>query len=141
MVCTAIWRRFQPKAPLASNRAMPARRPHPTPQGPIGDHLFSQPYNRECDQAASFGQPRFPKPLNCLLRLQLTAPGDISRDCKSGIELQHARRCLTRLRIASEMRESGRETAVSRRKGGVLTKTFLPCDEGFVKATELNVGI
>src|SRR5262245_19547815 len=92
-------------------------------------------------KAVSFGQPCFPKALDRLLRVQLATPGDIPRDCKGGIELQHARRCLTRLRIASEMSESGRETAVSRRKGGVLTKAFLPCDEGFVKATKLNIGI
>jgi hypothetical protein len=39
------------------------------------------------------------------------------------------------------MGESGRETAVSSRKEGVLTLGFLPCDDGLVKATKLNKGI
>src|SRR5215475_15902856 len=92
-------------------------------------------------KAVSFGQPCFPKALDRLLRVQLATPGDIPRDCKGGIELQHARRCLARLRITSEMGESGCETAVSWRKGGILTKTLLPCDKGFVKTTKLNIGI
>jgi hypothetical protein len=45
------------------------------------------------------------------------------------------------LSVTSEMGESGRETAVSSRKDGVLTLGFLPCDDGLVKATELNKGI
>jgi hypothetical protein len=39
------------------------------------------------------------------------------------------------------MGESGRETAVSWRKGGVVALGFLPCDNGLVKAAKLNKGI
>jgi hypothetical protein len=38
------------------------------------------------------------------------------------------------------MGESGRETAVNHRKGGVLTLGFLHCNDGLVKATKLNQG-
>ena len=54
---------------------------------------------------------------------------------KDGIELKHTRRCLTRLRITSEMGERGRETAVSCPIGGVLTLSFLRCNDGLVKPT------
>jgi hypothetical protein len=39
------------------------------------------------------------------------------------------------------MSESGREAAVSLRKGGALLRGFLPCDDGLVKATQLNKGL
>ena len=38
------------------------------------------------------------------------------------------------------MGESGREAAVRCHIGGILTKGFLPCDDGLVKATKLNKG-
>jgi hypothetical protein len=60
---------------------------------------------------------------------------------KDGIDLKQTRRRLTRLGVTSEKGESGRETAVSYRKGRVLTKGSLPCDDGLVKATKLNKGI
>ena len=63
-----------------------------------------------------------------------------ARYCKGGIELKHTRRRLTRLSVTSEMGEGGRETAVSCPIGGILTKGFLPCDDGLVKATKLNKG-
>ena len=69
----------------------------------------------------SFGQPRFPKALNQQLRVCLSAPSDQRRYCKGGIDLKHTRRRLTGLSVTSEMGESGRETAVSYRKGRVLT--------------------
>jgi hypothetical protein len=47
------------------------------------------------------------------------------------------RRRLTRLSVTSEVGKSGRKTAVSYRKGGVLTLGFLPSDDGLVKATKL----
>src|ERR1700676_2982982 len=86
------------------------------------------------------GQPRFPKALNEQLRPCQSAPGDQRRYCKGGIKLKHTHRRLTRLSIASEMGESGRETAVSYRKGGVVALSFLPCHDGLVKATELDKG-
>ncbi len=55
--------------------------------------------------------------------------------------LKHKRRRLTRLGVTSEMSESGRETKVSGRMGGLLTLGFLSCDNGLVKATKLNEGI
>jgi hypothetical protein len=39
------------------------------------------------------------------------------------------------------MGESGRETAISWRKRGVLALGFLPCDYGLVKAAKLNQGL
>src|ERR1700752_2242055 len=87
----------------------------------------------------SFGQPRFPKPLNQQLRVCLSAPTHPRRYCEGGIELKHTRRRLTGLCIASEMTESRRKTVVSSPKGGgVLTKGFLPGGDGLVKATKLN---
>ena len=86
------------------------------------------------------GQPRFPKTLNQQLRVGLPTTGDPRRYCKGGIKLKHARRRLTRLSVTSKMGESGRETAIRYRKGGVLTQGFLPCDDGLVKATKLNQG-
>ncbi len=62
------------------------------------------------------------------------------RYCKGGIDLKHTRRRLTRLIVTSEMGESGRQTAVSCRKGGVQTLGFLPGDDGLVKAAKLNKG-
>jgi len=81
----------------------------------------------------SFGQPRFPKTLNEQLRPCLSAPGDQRKYCKGGIKLKHTHRRLTRLSVASEMGESGRETAVSYRKGGVVTLSFPSCDDGLVR--------
>src|SRR5262249_21763167 len=63
------------------------------------------------------------------------------RYCEGGIELKNTRHRLTRLSFTSEMGKRGRETAVSCRPGGVLTKGFLPCHDGLVKATKLNKGI
>src|SRR5262245_6082853 len=88
-----------------------------------------------------FGQPRFPKALDHQFRVRLPAPGDPLRYCKGGIELKQTRHRLTRLSIASEMAQSGRETAVSHPIGGVLTKGLLRCDDGLVKARKLNKGI
>jgi hypothetical protein len=68
----------------------------------------------------------------------LPAPSDPRRYGEGGIDLKQTRRHLSGLSISSEMGESGRETAVSYRKGGVLTQGFLPCDDGFAKATKLN---
>ena len=59
---------------------------------------------------------------------------------KAGSTSSRTRRRLTRLSVASEMGESGCETAVSWRIGGVLTLGFLPGDDGLVKATKLNKG-
>ena len=70
----------------------------------------------------------------------MPAAGDIRGYCKSGIVLKHTRRRLSRLGVTSEMGEGRRETAVSCRIGGVLTKGFLSSDDGFVKATKLNKG-
>src|SRR5262249_53905532 len=81
-----------------------------------------------------FGQSRFPKALRHQLRLCLPAPSDPRGHRKGGIELEQTRRRLTRLSVTSEMGESGRETAVSSRKGGVLSFGFLPCDDGLIKA-------
>jgi hypothetical protein len=88
----------------------------------------------------SFGQPRFPKPLNQQLRLRkcLSRPGDPHRYCKGGIELEQTRRRLTCLSVTSEMGRSGCETAVSLLEEGVLTKGFPRCNNRLVKATELN---
>jgi hypothetical protein len=59
------------------------------------------------------GQPRFPKTLDQQLRVGLPTTGDQRGYCKRGIKLKQLRRRLTRLRVASDMGESGRETAVS----------------------------
>src|SRR5258707_13973344 len=59
------------------------------------------------------GQPRLPKTLSHQLRVRWPAPSDPSRYCKGWIDLKQTRRRLTRLRVASEMGESGRETVVS----------------------------
>ena len=56
----------------------------------------------------------------------MPAASDQPGYCKGGIELKQSRRRLTGLRITSEMGESGRETAVSSRKRGVLTQGSLP---------------
>src|SRR5215475_7490917 len=87
------------------------------------------------------GQPRLPKTLNQQLRVCLSAPGDPRRYCEGSINLKQTRRRLTSLSITSEMGECSRETAVSCRKGGVLTLRFLPRDDGLVKATKVNKGI
>src|ERR1700746_1790331 len=91
--------------------------------------------------AGSFGQPRFPKALDQQLRVRLAAPGDPRAYGKPGIKLKQTHRRLTRLGVAFEVSESGRETAVSRRIGEVLAKDFLPCGNGRVKAPKLNKGI
>src|SRR5262245_52966068 len=96
---------------------------------------------RQGGVARSFGQARFPKTLDQQLRVGLPAPGDEYRYCKGGIELKQTRRRLTGLRVASEMGESGCETAVSCRKGGGLTQGLLPCGDGLVKTAKLNKGI
>jgi hypothetical protein len=103
-------------------------------------HLFASSARA---RVGSFGQPGFPKALNKHLRARLPEPGrpgDIRRYCKGGIELKQTRCRFTGLSVTSEMGESGRETAVSCRKGGVLTLGFLPCDDGLVKATKLDKG-
>jgi len=64
----------------------------------------------------------------------LPAASDPRGYCKVGIDLEQTRRRLTGLCITSEMGESGRETAVSWRIGGVLTLGFLPSDDSLVKA-------
>jgi hypothetical protein len=94
----------------------------------------------DADEHNSFGQPRFPQSLNLQLRVGLAAPGDPRGNCKVGIDLKQMRRCLTGLRVTSEMGEGGRETAISRRIGEVLTLGFLTRDDGLVKATKLNKG-
>jgi hypothetical protein len=120
--------------------------------GVVYDHMCQQ----QCDQRAanrvlfdhlveagapcSFGQPRLPKPLNQQLRVCLSAPTHPRGYCEGGIDLKHTRRRLAGLGIASEMSESGRETVVSSRMEGVLTKGFLRCDNGLVKAMKLNKG-
>ena len=70
----------------------------------------------------------------------MSAPGDMRRYCKGGIDLKHTRRRVVRLSVTSEMGEGGREAAVSCHKGGVLTKGFLQYDDRLVKATKLNKG-
>src|SRR6516165_943537 len=87
----------------------------------------------------SFGQPGFAKALNQQLRVCLPAASDPRGYCKAGIGLKDMSRLLTRLSFASEKGESGRETAVTCRIGGVLTPGFLPCGDGLVKATKLNI--
>jgi hypothetical protein len=84
------------------------------------------------------GQPRFPKTLNQQLQTCHPAPSDRRRYRKGGIELERACRRLTGLSIAPEMRESGGETAVSYRKGGVLALRFFSSDDRLVKSTKLN---
>src|SRR5262249_34608843 len=94
--------------------------------------------------ACSFWQPRFPKTLNQQLPTRFREPGrpgDPRGYRKRGIKLKQARRRITRLSVTSKVGESGRETAVSRRKGRVLTLPFLPRDDGLVEATKLNKGI
>src|SRR3982075_3233880 len=86
-----------------------------------------------------FGQPRFPKTLNEQLRVCLSAPGDKRRYCKGGIDLKHTRRRVVRLSVTSEMGEGGRDAMVSCHIV-VLTKGFLPYDDGLVKATKLDKG-
>src|SRR5215471_4403054 len=90
--------------------------------------------------AGSFRQPRFPKALNQQLRVCLPAPSDPRRDCKCGIDLKQTRRRLTRLSVTFEMGERGGETVVRYLIGGVQTLSFLPGDDGLVKATKLNQG-
>src|SRR5260370_40456924 len=92
------------------------------------------------ERTGSFGQPRFPKALNQHLQVCLPAPSDPRGYCKGGIELKQTRRRLTGLSVTSKMGESGCETAIRYRKGGVLTQGFLPCDDGLVKAPKLNQG-
>jgi hypothetical protein len=70
----------------------------------------------------------------------LSAPGDKRRYCKGGIDLKHTRRRVVRLSVTSEMGEGGREAIVSCHIGGILTKGFLPYDDGLVKAAKLNKG-
>src|SRR5262249_45960723 len=101
---------------------------------------FQSVHRRE-QTRASFGQSRFSKAFNQPLSVCLPAPSDPPRYCKCVIDLKQASRRLTRLSVTSEMSESGRKTTVSYRKGGVLTKGFLPCDDCLVKATKLNKGI
>jgi hypothetical protein len=84
------------------------------------------------------GQSRFPKTLDQQLQICHPAPSDRRRYRKRGLELERACRRLTGRSIAPEMRESGGETAVSYRKGGVLALRFLPRDDGLVKASKLN---
>jgi hypothetical protein len=100
------------------------------------------PYGQPADagEHGLFGQPRFPKALNRQLRVRLPASGDPRGYCKVGIDLKQTRRRLARLSVTSEVGKSGREAAISYRKGGVLTLGFLPCDDGLVKATKLNQG-
>ena len=43
-----------------------------------------------------------------------------------------------RLKVTSDMGESGREAAVSCPKGGVLMLGFLRCDDRLVKPTKLE---
>ena len=90
--------------------------------------------------AASFGQPRFAKALNHQRRVRLPAAGDPRRYCKGGIDLKQLRRRLTRLSVTSEMSEGGGETTVRYLIGGVQTLSFLPGDDGLIKATKLNQG-
>ena len=87
----------------------------------------------------SFGQPRFPKPLNQQLRVRLSTASDPRSNRKVGIDLKQTNRRLAGLSITSEMGESRREK-VSSRMEGVLTYGFLCCDYGLVKATKLNKG-
>src|SRR3954452_3100371 len=91
-------------------------------------------------RVGSFGQPRFPKSLNQQLRLCLSAPTRPRGYCEGGIDLKQTHRRLTGLGIASEMGESGSETKVRSRIGGVMTLSLLPCDDGRVKAAKLNEG-
>src|SRR6516164_5574587 len=91
-----------------------------------------------CKRTRLFGQSRLPKPLRQQLRVCLPAPSDPRRYCKGRIDLKQARRRLTRLSVAADMGESRRETAVGSRIGGVQTMSFLPCDNGLVKATKLS---
>jgi len=62
------------------------------------------------------------------------------RYCKVGIDLKHARRCVARLSVTSEMGEGGREAAVSYQIE-ILTKGFLQYDDSLVKASKLNKGL
>jgi hypothetical protein len=85
----------------------------------------------------SFGQPRFPKALNDQLR-GLRAPSDPQSYRKARIGLKKTSRRLTRLSVTSEMGKIGGETLVSRRKGGVPTKSLLRCSDGLLETTEFN---
>jgi hypothetical protein len=117
------------------------RRDNPVAVADRGEPRCLGVYSITWSARASFGQPGFAKALNQQLRVFLPAPRDPRRYCKSGIELKQARSRLTRLSIASKVGEGGRETAVTYRIGGVLTKGFLPCDDCLVKAMKLNKGI
>ena len=90
---------------------------------------------------AHSGNPAFRRPSINSFTFDCPAPGDKRRYCKGGIDLKHTRRRVVRLSVTSEMGEGGRETAVSCQIGGVLTKGFLPYDDGLVKATKLNKGL
>ena len=90
--------------------------------------------------ASYSGNPAFRRPSITSFAFDCPPRAIHRRYCKGGIDLKQTRRRLTRLSVASEMGESGRETAVSWRIGGVLTLGFLPCDDGLVKATKLNKG-
>src|SRR5436189_6442633 len=88
--------------------------------------------------AVSFGQPRFAKALNQLLRVLLSASGDPPRNCKVGIDRKQLSRCLTRLGIPLKMRQSGRQNATTWRIKLVLTKTLFGNCDGLVETAKLD---
>ena len=87
------------------------------------------------------GNPAFRRPSVISVAFDCPPQGDPRGYCKAGIDLKQTCRRLSCLRVTSETGESGRETAISWRKRGVLTLGFLPCHDGLVKATKLYKGI
>src|SRR5262245_49849348 len=90
--------------------------------------------------AGSFGQSGLPKTLDQQRYVCFPAASDPPGYRKTGIGPEHMCRRLTRLRRSSKMGVRGRETAVGRRVGSVLTKALLRRDDCFVKAMKLEKG-
>src|SRR6516165_9557546 len=88
-----------------SNFASKGGGPPPGFMGPRVRHR-----ENEAATPGSFGQPRFPKALNQQLRVCLSAPPQPRGYCEGGIDLKQTSRRLRRLRVTSEMGESGHET-------------------------------
>src|SRR5215469_5656292 len=90
------------------------------------------PQGTRWQQLAHSGNPAFRRP--SIISFEFDCPPRaIHADIVKAGSTSSRRATASSLGVTTEMGKSGRETAVSYRIGGVLSKSLLPCDEGLVK--------
>jgi hypothetical protein len=122
---------------LAPNSGVRADIPGPPLWARTGHSISSSAQTHH----AYSGSPALRRPSISSFKFDALSRASHTDTVKSGLSSSARAAAASCLIVASEMSESGREKAVTGRKGGVVTKGFLPCDDGLVKATKFNKGL